>query len=213
MASPHPQQAFSRGVTIAISIVALAVVWSVVWANMPTLKEIQAAQAAMSVAEAAPLSPAFDPTIPGVPPVDGKKTKVSSSTVVVNGAEGPKARTELSESSAALDSRARQILEMKCDAEVEQICPQSMSGEERRQCMEQRITHLPRPCQQILRQRFVQWKERSGHALACVEDVKRFCPEAQAGEGRVLQCLQRHAQKVSDQCYATLPKGSLTYRN
>ena len=212
MASPQPQQVLSRGITIEISVAALAAVWGVVWSNMPTIKEIQAAQVSASAAKVVPPSSVLDLTIPGVPPADEEKTKSSSPTVVVNGAEGPEVGTELSERSVPVDPRARQIVEMKCDAEVEQVCPQSMQGEGRRQCMERRMTQLPRMCQQILQQRLVRWKESSGHAQVCVEDVKRFCPEVQAGEGRVLQCLQRHAQNVSDQCYATLPKGSLTYR-
>lgn len=213
MASPQSQQVSSRVITMVFSIAALAVVWGVVWVNMPTMGEMESSQVSSYTAETAPPFPALDLAIPGVLPADSKASETSVPTVVVNGAEGPKAGTELSESSAPLNPRARQIVEMKCDAAVEQICPQSMPEDERRQCMEQRITHLPRLCQQILQQRLVRWKERSGHALACVTDVQRLCRQVQPGEGGVLQCLQSHAQDLSDQCYATLPKGSLTYRN
>lgn len=198
---------------MVISIAALAVVWGVVWANMPAMEELRSSRVPVHAAETASLSPVLDLTIPGVPPAEGRGSKPSSHKVVVNGGEGPKTGTELSEPSAPIDSRTRQIAEMKCDAAVEPVCPQSMPGEDRRQCIERRMTQLPRMCRQILQQRLVRWKERSGHALACVEDVQRLCREVQPGEGRVLQCLQRHAQDVSDQCYATLPKGSLTYRN
>ena len=213
MASPQPQPYSSRVLTMVVSLAVLAVVWTVVWASLPTLEELRASKVPPQAAETAPPSPVLDLTIPGVPPADDKASATPSPVVVVNGAEGPKAGTDLGMPSVPLDPRARQIVEMKCDVEVEQVCPQSLPEEERRQCMERRMTHFPLMCQQILQPRLVRWKERSGHAQACVEDVQRLCREIQPGEGRVLQCLQRHAQDVSEPCYRTLPKGSLTYRN
>lgn len=35
---------------------------------------------------------------------------------------------------------------------------------------------------------------------ACAEDVKKFCPEVKAGEGRIVQCLKQHAQDLSPNC-------------
>lgn len=213
MGVPQSQQVLSRIITMATSVAALAVVWGVVWANMPTLEEIQSSPVASREVKSIHPAPTLDLTIPGVPSHNGKEPESSLPTMAVNGVEGPQTGTDLSARSAPIEPRARQIVEMKCDVEVEAACPQSMPGEDRRQCVEQRIPHLARPCQQILRQRLVRWKERSGQALACVEDVKRFCADVPSGEGRVLQCLQGHAQEVSDRCYATLPKGSLTYRH
>lgn len=199
--------------TMVISAIALAMVWVVVWANVPTTEELQASHVSSQAAAIAPPSPVLDLTIPGASPADEKPGASSSRTVVVNGAEGATAGTDVSASSLPADPRARQIVEIKCDAEVEYVCPQSLPGEERRQCMERRMPHFPRMCQQILQQRLVRWKERSGQAAACVEDVKRLCRRIPSGDGRVLQCLQSHAQDISEQCYRTLPKGSLTYRN
>lgn len=209
----QPPEISSRTITMVISVVTLAVVWGVVWANLPTMEELQASQVPSRVAAPVPSSPILDRAIPGVPPEKAKGEAVPLRTVVINGAEVPNGGTDLSAPSLPVDPRARQIVEMKCDAEVDQLCPQSMPGDDRQQCMERRITHFPLLCQQIFQQRLVRWKERSGHAQACVGDVKRFCRTVQSGEGRVLQCLQNHAQDVSDQCYATLPKGALSVRN
>ena len=55
--------------------------------------------------------------------------------------------------------------------------------------------------------------DAGGQAVACAEDVKHFCQDAQPRDGQVLQCLQDHVQELSDECYATLPKGELLLRN
>lgn len=159
--------------------------------------------------KAMPPTPELDLSIPGVPAPDAP----GSHRVVVNGAEIPQSEQGVGGGGVALDPRARQIAEMKCEAELQQACPDSLQGEDRRRCMEQRAKHLPSPCQSMIRQQLVRWKERSGHAVACADDVKRFCREVPTGEGQMLQCLQDHAQDVSDGCYATLPKGALTLRN
>lgn len=131
----------------------------------------------------------------------------------MNGTEVPQSGSGAGRAGGAVDPRTQQIAEMKCDAELQQACPDTLQGEERRRCMEQRAKQLPALCQSMIRQQLVRWKERSGHAVACADDVKRFCREVQSGDGQMLQCLQDHAQDVSDGCYATLPKGALTLRN
>jgi hypothetical protein len=176
---------------------------------MPAKDQLYASGVSSRSMKATPPVPALDLSIPGVPAPDAQ----GSHRVVVNGAELPQSEQGMGGAGVALDPRARQIAEMKCEAELQQACPDSLQGEDRRRCMEQRAKHLPSPCQSMIRQQLVRWKERSGHAVACADDVKRFCREVPSGEGQMLQCLQDHAQDVSDGCYATLPKGALTLRN
>ena len=206
---PKPSSSSSRLTAILVTIVGLGLVWGLVWANMPTKDQLHASAVSSRAMKAAPPTPALDLSIPGVPPPDAP----GSHRVVVNGAEVPQPEQGMRGAGGVLDPRAKQIAEMKCEAELQQACPDSLQGEDRRRCMEQRAKHLPSPCQSMIRQQLVRWKERSGHALACADDVKRFCREAPSGEGQMVQCLQDHAQDVSDGCYATLPKGALTLRN
>ncbi|MDO9118264.1 MAG: cysteine rich repeat-containing protein [Nitrospira sp.] len=205
---PKPSSS-SRLTAILVTIVGLGLVWGLVWANMPTKDQLHASGVSSRLMKATPPTPALDLSIPGVPAPDAP----GSRRVVVNGAEIPQPEQGLGGAAVALDPRARQIAEMKCEAELQQACPDSLQGEDRRRCMEQRTKQLPSPCQSMIRQQLVRWKERSGHAVACADDVKRFCREVPSGEGQMLQCLQDHAQDVSDGCYATLPKGALTLRN
>lgn len=199
----------NRFVAILVTLVGLGLVWGLVWANMPVKDRFQASEVSSRSKKADPLTPVLDLSIPGVPPPDVS----GSHQVVVNGEAGSQGDQGAGEAGAAGNPRATQIVEMKCEAELQQVCPDSVQGEARRRCMERQAAHLPPLCQSMIRRQLVRWKELSGHALACAEDVKRLCRNVQPGDGQVLQCLQGHAQDVSDRCYATLPKGALTLRN
>jgi hypothetical protein len=48
--------------------------------------------------------------------------------------------------------------------------------------------------------------------LACQADIRRFCPDVKSGGRQTLQCLQHHAQELSDGCYGMLPKGTLYFK-
>lgn len=186
-----------------VSVTGLIFVWAIVWANFPSKEELLSAQAGASSIEAT-RTQALDLTIPGV-----------SSLPATNSAgvgEAPSVTT-LGGLSVPRDQRARQIAEVKCDAEVQQYCPDSLSGEDRRRCVMQRFKRFAPPCQQIMQQRLVRWKEADGYKLSCAVDVKRFCRTVPPGDGRILQCLQEHEQDLSDGCYQSLPKGRLQTRN
>jgi hypothetical protein len=206
---PKAPSLSNRLAAILVTLVGLGLVWGLVWANMPTKDQFLASDVSSRSKKAEPATPVLDLSIPGVP----SPAAPGSHRVVVNGAEVPQPGQSISGAGGAADFRAKQIAEMKCEAELQQVCPDSVQGEDRRRCIEQRAKQLPSPCQSMIRQQLVRWREQSGHALACEEDVKRFCRDIRPGEGRILQCLQDRAQDVSDQCYATLPKGAISYRN
>ncbi len=97
-------------------------------------------------------------------------------------------------------------LDLKCDAEVEALCPES-EGIDRRTCMQGKVRQLSPPCQQVIRERMVRMKENFQHLrAACEADAKQFCREVPLGGGAMVQCLEEHAQEVSDQCFQLLPK-------
>ena len=97
-------------------------------------------------------------------------------------------------------------LEIRCDGEIEASCPEG-SVEARRRCMQDKLRQMSAPCRQRAREQLVRMKANLHHLrAACAEDVRRFCREAEAGRGAVLQCLEAHAQEVSDVCFEALPK-------
>lgn len=212
MKTTNQQERSGKITASLVSVAGLIVVWGIVWANLPSKDELRSAQSPLRAAMA-PVVPELDLTIPGVPPPRPAGAQHQA------GAERPADSGEpaVSETTGALsipsDGRAGQIAEVKCDAEVQQFCPDSLTGENRRRCVAQRLKRLPPPCRQILRQRMVRWKEAEGYKAACADDVKRVCPGVEPGDGHVLQCLQARAQDISEGCYQRLPKGHLLLRN
>ena len=192
-----------KAITSFVSVAGLVLFWIIIWANFPTKEELLSAQSASPLSEAQRV-PELDLTIPGV-----TRQPVESQAETGEVASG----TTLGGLSVPRDSRARQIMEVKCDADIQQYCPDSLTGDERRRCVMQRIKRLDLPCQQIVRERVVRWREAEGYTLACVEDVKRVCQAIEPGDGRILQCLQEHEQDLSEGCYQSLPKGRLNLRN
>jgi hypothetical protein len=186
----------------AVTFVALGLAWIAIVNNLPSHQELAAKESPQPAAEAAPAravsEPVLDLTIPGVPPAPADMR-----------ASAP---VDIPPPPTAHDPRAAQVARLRCEAEVEQLCPEATDGFSRRQCLEKRAQRLPGPCQQQLRERLVKWKEeRSRLTLACQADVRRFCSDT-GPPGRQLQCLQQHAQELSDGCYEMLPKGSLYFK-
>ncbi|NJN69557.1 MAG: hypothetical protein HC801_04210, partial [Nitrospira sp.] len=143
-----------------VSVAGLIFVWAIVWANFPSKDELLSAQSGASSVEAT-RAPALDLTIPGVssqPTANSDRTGRAASVTTLGGLSVPR------------DGRAQKITEVKCDAEVQQYCPDSLAGEDRRRCVMQRFKRLALPCQQIMQQRLVRWKEAEGYQLSCVID-------------------------------------------
>jgi hypothetical protein len=189
---------------ILVSMVGLILVWGIVWANLPSKHELLSAQSEERTA-AAPSVPELDLRIPGVPAASSSDGRHKPNSM---GAP----RSEAGEGWTGSDFRAREIAEVKCEAEVQQACPESLDGEGRRRCVAQRMNQFPPFCRQMVRQRMVRWKEAEGYKAACADDVKRVCPGVEPGDGRILQCLQEQAQGTSEACYQSLPKGQLLLR-
>jgi hypothetical protein len=176
--------------------------------NLPSQQDLSANESlqppAQAVATNSVPEPVLDLSIPGVPPAPQLASETSGASAI----------TDMPPASRPFDRRAAQVARLRCEAEIEQLCPESSDGSGRRQCLEKRAQQLPAPCQQQIRERLVRWKEeRSRLVLACQTDIKRFCPDVRpGGGGQQLQCLQQHAQELSDGCYGMLPKGRLYFK-
>lgn len=204
MKTANTEERFGRAGTNSISVAGLILVWTIIWANFPPKEELFSAQSAASIAETQRV-PELDLTIPeGASGQSIERLEENREAVSVTTLGGP---------AVPADSRARQIAEVKCEAEVQQYCPDSLTGDGRRRCVAQSTIRLNPVCQQIVRQRLVRWREAEAYKLACVDDVKRVCPTVRLGDGRILQCLQEHEQDLSEECYQSLPKGRLHLRN
>jgi hypothetical protein len=207
------QQSSSGIIAGAVTILGLGLVWATVVFNFPSQEELSSAALPAETRQAArspsPLSepPTLDLTIPTSPPLPSEPAmpKPDNDRLRDSSVEAPVVMR--------LDPSTLQATKLKCEADIEQLCPDSLDGSARTRCLKQRAKQLPPLCQSQLYERFVKWKEdRNRLMAACDEDVKRFCRAIKPGSGQVLQCLQSHDQEVSDRCYQTLPKGTLVFK-
>lgn len=203
MKTSKTEERVTNVITNAVSVAGLILVWTIIWANFPSQEELFSGQSAPAIDDI-PRVPPLDLTIPGVSRRSAERSGGTGDTTSV---------TTLGGLSVPRDSRARQIAEVKCEAEVQQYCPDSLGGEDHRHCVAQSLKRLNSLCQQIVRQRLVRWKESERYQLACVEEVKMVCPTGEPSAGHLLQCLQKHEQDLSEGCYQSLPKGRLHVRN
>ena len=195
-----------------VTALGLGLVWATIVTSFPSLEdltEIEPPRAAAASVPPGAAAPTLDLTIPTSPPLPSQDLSV----IQQDRAPAQRSQTDIS-AETVIDPRAQQVAKLKCEAEIEQLCPEFSDGLARRQCVEQRMHRLAPSCQHLMRERFVKWKEeRTRMAAACQEDVKRFCRSMPPGLGNLLQCLHKHAQDVSDQCYQTLPKGTLYFKH
>lgn len=207
------KQSLSGMIAGAITILGLGLVWVTVAGNFPSQEELSLAPLpAESRQVARPSSslsapPSLDLSIPTSVPL--------ASQTAVSRPDDDRSHNSSVDAPIVtrLDSRALQVMRLKCEADIEQLCHDSPDGSARTRCLQQRAKQLPLPCQNQLHAQFVKWKKDRGRLMAaCDEDLPRFCRTAKPGGGQILQCLQSHGQKVSDRCYQALPKGTVFFK-
>ncbi|ODT45370.1 MAG: hypothetical protein ABS70_03355 [Nitrospira sp. SCN 59-13] len=96
--------------------------------------------------------------------------------------------------------------EVKCDLEMDALCPEEEG--DRRACLQRKAAQMSLPCRPMLRDKLARMKENWQQLrVACEADRRQFCREVPSSGGELLlQCLESHAQEVSDQCFQFLPK-------
>jgi hypothetical protein len=207
------QQSSSGIITGAITILGLGLVWVTVVTNFPSQEELSSAALPVESRQTAQPSsslsspPTLDFTVPTSPP--------QPSEAAVSRPDDDRSRDSGVEAPIVtrMDSRTPQATKLKCESDIEQLCPDSQDGSTRTRCLQQRSKQLPLFCQSQLHERFVKWKEDQSRVMAaCEGDIKRFCRAVTPGSGQILACLQSHGQEVSDRCYQTFPKGTFLFK-
>lgn len=177
-------------IVTVLSCAALSAVWGIVIYLLPWGDAPPESVSFSSVLQAPPQSPPF--------------TQVPASPASVK--EDQPAVHSLP--SARIPSEPPRVpfgMEVRCEMEIEALCPDEES--DRRACLQRKAGQLPAPCQPALRERLARMKEsRQQMRTACEPDRKQFCRDVPLGGGAMLQCLESHAQEVSDQCFQFLPK-------
>lgn len=217
------QDAGNRIAAGALTTVGLSLLWLAIVTNLPSQSELSAS--AVSTAASGRVAPEVPPAsvsskaITPSSPAPSSEPEIDLSIPGVPSGMPPSAGvvalSPVGEASAPAqtDPRMAQVAKLKCDAEIEHLCPDVGEGPARARCLEKRSRNLAPVCRAQMQEQFVRWKEdRSRLLSACQEDARRLCGGLRPGDGRMLQCLQDHSQEVSDRCYQTLPKGKLLFR-
>lgn len=178
-----------------VSLVVLGVVWGTVVLNLPNQE----------------LAPPVDSPSPAVPPVAAVLlppiSPMQSPPSPVGESPVPSREVPVTEVPTVEPPRISASVELKCQAEVEQLCPEGAPGGDRRRCLQSRGHNLSPVCRQVAQERMVRVKEGLQRMkIACEEDARKFCRNVPPGPGHMLQCLEEHSQDVSEQCYQTLPR-------
>lgn len=182
-----------------LSCLVLGGVWGVVLLLLPESAVLP---------ESAPSSPATPPilspssTVPPVKTVPDAPVLPAAAAMQTN---GPPAVQEPPRPSSNDTVGLPVRREAKCDLEIEALCPEGEGA--RHACLQRKAAQLSQPCRPMLREKLVRMKEQMQQLrVACEADRRQFCREVVAGGGELVQCLESHAQSVSDQCFQLLPK-------
>ncbi|BCX88577.1 hypothetical protein MIN45_P0946 [Methylomarinovum tepidoasis] len=101
-----------------------------------------------------------------------------------------------------------------CETEVKEFCPQVTPGEGRLvACILAHEDKISPTCELALYQAADQL-ERIVAALGyiahqCEDDLVKFCSHVEPGEGRLLNCLERHDAEISQRCQRALSDVSM----
>jgi len=112
-------------------------------------------------------------------------------------------------SNAAAGQDLVQTVTNGCKTEIEKYCKQVKPGEGRiLSCLYAYQDKLSGQCEYALYDAAVQL-ERAVAALSyvvneCGDDLEKYCSAVRAGEGRLLNCLEKNDKKVSSRCKQAL---------
>lgn len=108
----------------------------------------------------------------------------------------------------AEDPAAAESKKGACREEIKKFCADVKPGGGRiHQCLNKHENELSQACRdaRTAAREKARQRAREIHA-ACDGDVKKLCADVQRGGGRVLACLKKNGDQVSEACRATFPK-------
>jgi len=135
--------------------------------------------------------------------------------VVVVGGCAPKRRhVDTTRTPQAMMERATAEVEKGCAADLQNFCATVTPGDQRLlACLYAFSDQLSAPCEYALFDAASQLQREVAElayvANECDDDLGRFCGTVAAGQGRLLQCLDQNAKKLSPRCSAALDETKL----
>lgn len=84
----------------------------------------------------------------------------------------------------------------KCHKEIKELCKDKI-GKEMWACAKENVTKLSPECQQKIAEKKEMWHE---HKEACKEDREKFCKDIKPGGGRIIECMKKNMDQLSEKC-------------
>ncbi|MCB1137818.1 MAG: hypothetical protein KDK23_03640 [Leptospiraceae bacterium] len=91
-----------------------------------------------------------------------------------------------------------------CMQDVQRLCPNASSRQERMQCMRDNKDNLSEACKARIEKG--KNKMKNMHE-ACADDRAKFCKGVKPGEGRMRDCYLQHQSELSQKCKDAMPPG------
>jgi sterol desaturase/sphingolipid hydroxylase (fatty acid hydroxylase superfamily) len=85
----------------------------------------------------------------------------------------------------------------QCKEEIQKYCANLPSASELNSCIEKNKTKLSTQCQEIVD---TSKSEMFDLFLACRSDKNKYCADQKFGSGQIIECLEKHSQKLTDKC-------------
>ena len=193
-----PSRLGSIAIVTVLSCVVLGAVWSLVLYTLPQSDLApEPTPVSFPPQPATPASPAHTgvPAPPTPEPVSQPVVREPAPVIQIEAQEHPPVEPR----------HAPLWRELTLD--LASASPSTDQEGERRACLQRKAAQLSAPCRPMLRERLVRMKEAMQQLrIACEADRRQFCREVPLGGGALVQCLESHAQEVSDQCFQLLPK-------
>lgn len=181
-----------------LSCVVLGAVWGFVIYLLPQSDNLPESSSVAPVPQPLPQSsPSLSLSAPSSPDHPASQAMVKEAA--------PPSSSMSSGRPASETFRVPQGVDVKCDMDIAALCPEGEG--DKRPCLQRKMPQLSAPCRPVLRERLVRMKENMQHLrVACEADRRQFCRDVPLGGGAIVQCLEAHAQEVSDQCFQYLQK-------
>jgi hypothetical protein len=95
-----------------------------------------------------------------------------------------------------------------CAADAEKLCKGVEPGQGRiLSCLKEKWDEVSPECQAYVASELQEAKaKQESIEQACGKEVKEYCKDVQAGQGRVLNCLKEHEASLSEECKTSLAR-------
>ena len=88
-----------------------------------------------------------------------------------------------------------------CKADAAKLCPGMKPGRGLFKCLREREAQLSPACKEKHAKGKKHASERAKERReACKEDVKKFCKDVKPGDGRIVECLKKNRESLSESC-------------